>query len=110
MRILIIGAGAVGGYFAARLIAANRDVSILVRPRRAAQLRASGLQLFSPHGDLTVQPKLLLGTELSKEKPFDLILVSTKAYSLDAAMNDFAPAVGPNTAILPLLKVDDYLY
>jgi 2-dehydropantoate 2-reductase len=104
MRILIIGAGAVGGYFASRLIAADRDVSILVRPRRAEQLRATGLQLFSPHGDLTVQPKLLLGSELSKEKPFDLILVSTKAYSLEAAMNDFAPAVGPNTAILPLLN------
>ncbi len=104
LRILVIGAGAVGGYFAARLAAAGRDVTLLVRPARAAQLRSSGLQVFSPHGDVTVQPKLLLASELSKEAPFDLILLSTKAYSLDAAMEDFAPAVGPHTAILPLLN------
>ena len=102
LRILVIGAGAVGGYFAARLAAAGRDVTILVRPARAAQLRSTGLQVFSPHGDVTVQPKLLLASEL--KDPFDLILVSTKAYSLEAAMNDFAPAVGPGTAILPLLN------
>lgn len=102
LRILVVGAGAVGGYFAARLAAAGRDVTILVRPARAAQLRSTGLQVFSPHGDVTVQPKLLLASEL--KDPFDLILVSTKAYSLEAAMNDFAPAVGPGTAILPLLN------
>ena len=102
LRILVVGAGAVGGYFAARLAAAGRDVTILVRPARAAQLQSTGLQVFSPHGDVTVQPKLLLASEL--KDPFDLILVSTKAYSLEAAMNDFAPAVGPGTAILPLLN------
>ena len=102
LRILVIGAGAVGGYFAARLTAAGRDVTILVRPARAAQLRSTGLEVFSPHGVVTVQPKLLLASEV--KEPFDLILVSTKAYSLEAAMNDFAPAVGPDTAILPLLN------
>jgi 2-dehydropantoate 2-reductase len=102
LRILVIGAGAVGGYFAARLAAAGRDVTILVRPARAAQLRSTGLEVFSPHGDVTVQPKLLLASEL--KEPFDLILLSTKAYSLEAAMEDFAPAVGPGTAILPLLN------
>jgi len=102
LRILVIGAGAVGGYFAGRLAAASRDVTILVRPARAAQLRSTGLQVFSPHGDVTVQPKLLLASEL--KEPFDLILLSTKAYSLEAAMNDFAPAGGPETAILPLLN------
>lgn len=102
MRILIIGAGAVGGYFGARLAAAGRDVTFLVRENRAAQLRRTGLQITSPHGGLTVTPKLLLAAEITA--PFDLIIVSTKAYQLDAAMNDFAPAVGPDTAILPLLN------
>jgi 2-dehydropantoate 2-reductase len=102
LRILVIGAGAVGGYFAARLAAAGRDVTILVRPARAAQLRSIGLQVFSPHGDVTVQPKLLLASEL--KETFDLILLSTKAYSLAAAMDDFAPTVGPDTAIVPLLN------
>jgi 2-dehydropantoate 2-reductase len=102
MRILIIGAGAVGGYFGARLTAAGRDVTFLVRERRAAQLRQTGLHVTSPSDDFTVTPKLLLASEITE--PFDLILLSTKAYQLEAAMGDFAPAVGPETAILPLLN------
>jgi 2-dehydropantoate 2-reductase len=105
MRILVIGAGAVGGYFGGRLTAARRDVTFLVRPARAEQLKVTGLQIISPIGNTTVTPKLLLASELKEARQvFDLILVSTKAYSLDAAMNDFAPAVGPNTSILPLLN------
>src|SRR5580698_6042525 len=102
MRILVIGAGAVGGYFGGRLAAAGRDVTFLVRAGRAEQLRCTGLQIKSPQGDVTVQPKLLLAAEISE--PFDLIILSTKAYSLDAAIDDFAPAVGPQTAIFPLLN------
>lgn len=105
MRILVIGAGAVGGYFGGRLAAVGRDVTFLVRASRAHQLQQTGLQIFDPYGDLHVQPKLLLTEEL-KAKPdvFDLIVVSTKAYSLESAMEDFAPAVGSGTAILPLLN------
>jgi 2-dehydropantoate 2-reductase len=102
MRILMIGAGAVGGYFAARLIAAGRDVTVLVRPRRAEQLRSTGLVVFSSQGDVSVVPKLVLASAL--QEPYDLVIVSTKAYSLAAAMEDFAPAVGAETAVLPLLN------
>ena len=102
MRILVIGAGAVGGYFGGRLAAAGRDVTFLVRAGRAEQLRRTGLQIKSTQGDAAIQPKLLLAAEI--KEPFDLILLSTKAYSLDAAIDDFAPAVGPQTAILPLLN------
>jgi 2-dehydropantoate 2-reductase len=102
MRTLIIGAGAVGGYFGARLTAAGRDVSFLVHPARAEKLRRTGLNVTSLEDSFTVQPKLLLASEITA--PFDLILVSTKAYSLAAAMEDFAPAVGPQTAILPMLN------
>ena len=56
MRLLVIGAGATGGYFGGRLAQAGRDVTFLVRPRRAAQLREGGLQIVSPHGDVTVRP------------------------------------------------------
>jgi 2-dehydropantoate 2-reductase len=105
MRILMIGAGAVGGYYGARLAAAGRDVTFLVRPARAEQLRRGGLQIRSPFGDLTVQPKLLLASELAaRPQPFDLVVLSTKSFSLAGAMEDFAPAVGPQTAILPLLN------
>lgn len=102
MRVLVIGAGAVGGYFGGRLAAAGRDVTFLVRSRRAETLRREGLQIVSPHGDLTVQPKLVEASRI--DGPYDLILLSVKAYLLDAAMADFAPAVGPDTMILPVLN------
>jgi 2-dehydropantoate 2-reductase len=102
MRTLIIGAGAVGGYFGARLTAAGRDVTFLVHAARAEKLRRDGLRVTSLEDSFHVQPKLLLAGEI--DAPFDLILVSTKAYSLAAAMEDFAPAVGPQSTILPMLN------
>lgn len=109
MRILVIGAGAVGGYFGARLQAAGRDVTFLVRARRAEQLRRTGLDVRGPHGHWTLTPKLVFASELAALPPFDLILLSTKAYSLAEAIEDFAPAVGPETVILPLLNGMDHL-
>lgn len=102
MRILVIGAGATGGYFGGRLVQAGRDVTFLVRPGRAAQLQADGLRIVSPHGDVTLTPRLATADRL--DGPFDVVLVTVKAYSLEAAMEDFAPAVGPGTMILPVLN------
>ena len=97
MKTLVIGAGAVGGYFGARLTKAGRDVTFLVREKRAEQLRA-GLTVIEPDTEFTVQPKLLTAAELhAKPQAFDLILLSTKAYQLAAAMDDFAPSVGLET-------------
>ena len=104
MRILVVGAGAVGGYFGARLAQAGRSVTFLVREGRAAHLRG-GLRLRSPHGDAVVQPVLCTAAGLrSRPETFDLILVSTKSYSLGSAIEDIAPAIGPGTAIVPLLN------
>jgi len=102
MKILVVGAGAVGGYFGARLAQAGRDVTFLVRPSRAQQLRSEGLRIVSPHGDLTLQPKTITAKEL--DSPFDIIFHSVKALALDQAMDDMAPAVGPNTMIYPALN------
>jgi 2-dehydropantoate 2-reductase len=102
MRILVVGAGAVGGYFGGRLHEAGRDVSFLVHSRQAETLRAHGLRILSPFGDATIHPRLVLAHEISS--PYDLILLCVKAYSLDAAMNDFARAVSASTMILPLLN------
>lgn len=102
MRILVVGAGAVGGYFGARLQEAGRDVNFLVHSRQAETLRAQGLRIVSPFGDATIQPRLLLANGVAGT--YDLILLCVKAYSLDAAMNDFAAGVGPETIILPLLN------
>ena len=103
MRILVVGAGALGGYFGGRLKEAGRDVTFLVRPRRAEQLAKSGLRVRSPKGDIAIAaPPTVLAENI--RAPFDLILLSCKAYDLQAAMDSFAPAVGPKTAILPLLN------
>jgi 2-dehydropantoate 2-reductase len=102
MRILIVGAGATGGYFGARLVQAGRDVTFLVREHRAAQLRNTGLQVTGTLGDFKVQPKLILASEITA--PFDLVILTVKSYQLDAAMADIAPAVGTDTVILPLLN------
>jgi 2-dehydropantoate 2-reductase len=102
MRILVIGAGAVGGYFGGRLAEAGRDVTFLVRARQAEVIREHGLRIISPHGNGTLHPKLILAGEIAGA--YDLIILCVKAYSLEAAINDFAPAVGPGTMILPLLN------
>ena len=102
MKILVIGAGAVGGYFGGRLAQAGRDVTFLVRGRQADTIRRQGLQIVSPHGNATLHPTTLLANELSGA--FDLILLSVKGYGLEPAMDDFAPAVGKATMILPVLN------
>jgi 2-dehydropantoate 2-reductase len=102
MRILVVGAGSTGGYFGGRLSQAGRDVTFLVRPERAARLRADGLQILSPHGDVTLTPRLVAAADLSG--PFDAVLLTVKGFSLDAAMDDVAPAIGPETMILPVLN------
>ncbi|HXY59957.1 MAG TPA: ketopantoate reductase family protein [Methylocystis sp.] len=100
MRILVLGAGAVGGYFGGRLAGAGADVTFLVRARRAAQLAQNGLIVRSPLGDLRTPVKAVERVE----QPFDLIILSCKAYDLEAAMTAVAPAVGPDTFLLPLLN------
>ena len=103
MRILVMGAGAVGGYFGGRLLEAGRDVTFLVRPARAAELSKSGLIIRSRLGDVSIlNPPTVLAETVSA--PFDVVLLSSKAYDLEGAMAAFRPAVGPRTSILPLLN------
>jgi len=102
LRILIVGAGAVGGYFGGRLAQAGRDVTFLVRASRAKQLTRDGLRIISPHGDAVLSPKLIHADKI--DAPYDIIFLSVKAYALEAAMNDFAAAVGPETMIFPVLN------
>jgi 2-dehydropantoate 2-reductase len=102
MRLLVVGAGSTGGYFGARLAQIGRDVTFLVRPARAEKLRQTGLQILSPHGDLTLQPQLLTADAI--QGPFDVVLLTVKGFQLDAALDDLLPAIGPETMILPVLN------
>jgi 2-dehydropantoate 2-reductase len=105
MTILVIGAGATGGYFGARLALAGRDVEFLVRPRRAEQLRERGLRITWPDAGSEMEvarPRLLTAGELTR--PADIVLLSVKATALDQAVADLTPAVGPQTLIIPFLN------
>lgn len=103
MRVLVVGAGAIGGYFGGRMLQAGRDVTFLVRAKRAAELASAGLVIKSPNGDVTLKnPPTVQADRLNGK--FDVILLSCKAFDLDDAMKSFAPAVGPETAIIPMLN------
>jgi len=103
MRVLVVGAGAIGGYFGGRMLQAGRDITFLVRPRRASELASAGLVIKSPNGDVTLKNPHAVQADTLKEK-FDVVLLSCKAFDLDDAIRSFAPAVGPNTSIIPLLN------
>jgi 2-dehydropantoate 2-reductase len=104
MRYLILGAGALGGYFGGMLIKGGADVTFLVRPGRAAQLQRDGLIVKLQDGNefrtkvKTVQQGRLNGTA------YDVILLSCKAYDLDGAMDALAPAMTEQSVIVPVLN------
>ena len=103
MRYLVIGAGALGGYFGGRLLAAGCDVTFLLRPGRAAALSRTGLLVKSRFGDLSIpSPPFVLAENIGG--PYDVVIVGCKAYDLEQTMTSLAAAVGPATAILPVLN------
>ena len=107
MRILVLGAGGTGGYFGGRLAQAGADVTFLVRPARAALLAERGLRIRSPLGDADLDVATVTAQDLpalAAAWPFDLVLLACKAYDLDSAIESVAPAVGANTAVLPILN------
>ena len=103
MKILFLGAGAVGGYWAAKLTQSGAaDVTLLLREKRAEIVRKNGLVVKSPKGDFTVPVKVV--TKGSDGGPYDVIVLACKAYDLPSAMDSIAPAVGKDTTIVPMLN------
>ena len=102
MRILVVGAGALGGYFGGCLLRAGRNVTFMVRAERAAQMAREGLRVIGKRGDFAVAAPTVLAAEL--HETFDLIVVAVKAYSFDEVVEQFAPAVGPSSSIVPILN------
>ncbi|WP_215148607.1 ketopantoate reductase family protein [Exiguobacterium sp. s91] len=103
MNMLVVGAGAVGGYFGGRLAEQGEQVTFLVRSNRYEQLQKTGLHITSPHGDMTITPRLIT-RDMRPDRAFDVILLSTKAYHLDDVLQDLAPFVSSETYIIPLLN------
>ncbi|HWL27783.1 MAG TPA: 2-dehydropantoate 2-reductase [Burkholderiaceae bacterium] len=103
MKILVLGAGGLGGYFGGRLVQAGADVTFLVRKRRQELLAAHGLRIKSTFGDYSGPVKTVLEGEVG-DTQWDVVIVSCKAYDLDLAIEAIRPAVGATTAVLPLLN------
>jgi 2-dehydropantoate 2-reductase len=102
MRILVLGAGAIGGYFGCRLDESGADVTFLVRPARRVQLERDGLCIESELGSISRPVRTTLADSLAPG--YDVILLTCKAYDLRSSIEAIAPAVGPQTAIIPLLN------
>jgi 2-dehydropantoate 2-reductase len=102
MKILVLGAGGIGGYFGGRLAQAGADVTFLVRPRRREQIERDGLRVQSPLGDFTLPAKTVLAEALAPG--FDLVLFTCKAYDLDSAMDAVAPAMQGRCVLVPMLN------
>lgn len=102
MRILILGAGATGGYFGGRLLESGCDVTFLVRPRRAEQLASRGLEIRSELGDANIKPvQTILEPDGSE---FNVILLSCKAFDLHSGISAIQPFVTEQTVVIPLLN------
>ena len=101
LRFLIVGAGAVGGFVAARLAGAGYHVTVLARPRSAARLREDGLRIASQDGTSVLRPAVVTAGELASA--YDAIVLAVKSDDLDGAMADIDPAVKPPAVIIPSL-------
>ena len=102
MRLLVLGAGGIGGYFGGRLAEAGTDVTFLVRPKRREQLDRDGLRIKSPLGDVQLSVRTVVAAEL---KPgYDIVLLTCKAYDLDSAIDAIAPAMKGTCAVVPMLN------
>lgn len=112
MRVLVLGAGAVGGYFGGRLLEAGEEVTFLARPPRAQKLAQAGLTITSSFGNAFLPaPACLTASELhalaERGEPaarFDLVILTCKAYDLEQSIADIRPAVGTETLIIPMLN------
>lgn len=102
MKLLVLGAGGIGGYFGGRLADAGSDVTFLVRPKRREQLARDGLRVQSPVGDLNLQVKTVLAAQLTPD--YDFVLLTCKAYDLESALDAIAPAMTGRCAVVPMLN------
>lgn len=102
MKVLVLGAGAIGGYFGGRLAAAGVDVTFLVRPGRRAQLERDGLVITSGLGDVRMPVRTIDAASLRDD--YDLVFLTCKSYDLDSAMDAIAPAMTGRCAVMPMLN------
>ncbi|BCS35819.1 2-dehydropantoate 2-reductase [Luteitalea sp. TBR-22] len=100
VRFGVVGAGAVGGYYAARLAQAGFDVSLVARGAHLDAIRARGLWVWSPLGDLVVRPRA--SADPRDLGPVDVVLYAVKTYDDDTALPLLPPLIGEHTLVVTL--------
>ena len=98
MRIVIAGAGAIGGYIGAKLTRAGADVVLHARGPHLAAMRERGLRVTSPEGDFEVRPRVT--ADLASLGPADVVILGVKAHSLTALAPSLRPLLGPDTVVV----------
>jgi 2-dehydropantoate 2-reductase len=102
MRFLVLGAGSLGSYFGGMLLRGGADISFLVRPKRAAEIAEHGLVIKLPDGHIRQRVRTLLAGQI--DGCYDVVLLACKTYDLESAIEAVAPALGEDSAILPVLN------
>jgi len=99
MKIAVMGAGGVGGYFGARLAASGEQVHFIARGAHLEAIQNTGLQVYSANGDILVKPARATSNPASVG-PVDLVIVAVKLWSTEQALRDAGPLIGPDTAVV----------
>ena len=99
MKIAVMAAGAVGGYFGARMQAAGHEVHFIARGANLAAMQANGLKIESVHGDLHL-PKVNVTDDPKQVGPVDIVLFAVKLWDTEAAAEQARPLIGPNTRLI----------
>lgn len=97
MKIVVMGAGGVGGYFGARLAASGADVTFIARGDHLKAMRRDGLKILSANGDMTLKPVKATDAPASVGHA-DLVMIAVKLWSTEDAARAIAPLMGPNSA------------
>ena len=101
MRIAVVGSGGVGGYFGGRLAESGADVTFLARGAHLEALRARGLRIVSPKGDVHL-PRVQAAADTREIGPVDVVLFAVKLYDTDGALAALPPLIGAGTIVVPL--------
>ena len=99
MKIAIIGAGGVGGYFGAKLAQSGADVTFIARGAHGAAIREKGLRVYSPNGDVLVHPAKAMSDPAMIGK-VDVVMFCVKLWDVDSAAEACKPLIGPDTAVI----------
>ena len=99
MRIAIVGSGGVGGYFGGRLAAAGADVTFLARGAHLEAMRARGLRIDSPKGNIHL-PRVKAESDPAASGPVDIVFFAVKLYDTEGALAMLPPLVGPDTVVI----------